>query len=71
MRASRRGSDDGVQPSLYPGRNEYEVEVAGEQSTERSSLGSGKSEDMIIRKQVTVTVDRAKRLRAGDQAILS
>lgn len=61
IQASQHESDDREQPSLCPGRNTYEVEVAREQSTERSSLGSGKSEEMIIRKQVTVTVDHARR----------
>nr|OQO17916.1 hypothetical protein B0A51_12471 [Rachicladosporium sp. CCFEE 5018] len=47
----------GFMESLRPEGHGYEVEVRGQQQ-DSASVGSGQSEEMIIRKQVIMTVDR-------------
>lgn len=55
-----RSNDTGTPGFLDPteqAANGYEVEVRG-QHVDAASVGSGQSEEMIIRKQVIMTVDR-------------
>lgn len=48
---------------MHPQGKAYEAEIMGNQPQETSSVSSGKSQEMIIRKDVQVTVDRGHRKR--------
>lgn len=49
--------------SLNPEQNEYSIDISGETSAmgESASIGSGKSQEMIIRKEVTMMIDYKRR----------
>lgn len=58
---ARSGSSTGFVNKLNPGAGDYEIDISRGNGPESSSIASGKSQELIIRKDFTMTVDHKKR----------